>query len=434
MKEAIEQIILDFHNAEIPMPSKREFFLPALPRNVRKAIVFIGMRRSGKTWAMYQQMQSLLAKGINKQQILYVNFEDDRLSSMRSNDFQSILDAYFTLYPQYAQNKDIYFFFDEIHEINGWERFIRRLLDQEQVKIYISGSSAKMLSKEIASALRGRTIVQEIFPFSFREYLSFKEVFLPKRLTTKQRATVAHYAKEFLQYGGFPEAVSLDKQFHRDLLQGYIDAVIYRDIVERHHISNSSIVREFIKYCLQNAASLVSMNKIYHRFRSQGLALGKNSLYEFSDYLHDAYCIFPVPLYAHSHNKQAVNPKKIYTVDQGLITAYTIKPEFEEASRLENAVFCHLRRQTEEIFYYKTKTGKEVDFLTLNSNGSIGLYQACVSLTAKETFQREITALTEAMQELGIKQATIVTKGKKQALKFKEGVIHQIPIEEWLLM
>jgi len=433
MKEVFEQLILDFHNSELPLPSKREINISPLSENVRKAYIFIGMRRSGKTWAMYQRMNELLSQGLDKRKILYINFEDDRLISMQVKDFQSILDAYFGLYPEHLDRPDLHFFFDEMHEVEGWEQFIRRLLDQGKMHIYISGSSAKLLGKEIASALRGRTLVTEIFPFSFREYLNFKGLSLHEKLSTKERVLIAHYMKDFLQYGGFPEAVSLDKRFFNDLLQGYIDSVIYRDIVERYNISNVHAVRELIAFCLQNLSSLISINKIYNTFKSQGESVGKNSIYEFMGYLEDAYCIFSVPLFSHSRRKQAVNPKKIYGADQGFITAYTVKPRFEEASRLENAVFCRLRQRTKNIFYYKTKKGEELDFLTVMPNGKKDLYQVSVSMANKRTYDREVSALTQAMEELNAKQGIIITLNDTKTIKLKRGTIRCIPASHWLI-
>ncbi|MCP4717405.1 MAG: ATP-binding protein [Deltaproteobacteria bacterium] len=433
MKDVFEQLILDFHSSNIPSPSPRNFTLPILPPTVRKAFVFVGMRRSGKTWSMYQCMQRLLKKGLDKHRIILLNFEDDRLISMQAKDFQSILDAYYSLYPQHTDNSGLHFFFDEVHEVPGWERFVRRVLDQESISLYLSGSSAKMLSKEIAGALRGRTVVQEIFPFSFSEFLQFHNIDFRGKLTSKQKSVVSYYAKEFLLYGGFPEAVSIDRGFFRNLLQGYIDVVIYRDIVERHKVTNAGAVREMIAFCLQNAASPISINKIYQRFKSQGKTVSKNSLYAFMGYLEDAYCIFSVPIYSHSATRQSVNPKKIYVADQGLITAYTVKPQFEEAARLENAVFCQLRRTSDTIFYYLTRTGKEVDFITVAHDGTIALYQVCVSFTQADTRRRELDALCQAMEELGLREAQVITHDHKESIETTAGIIHCLPVWEWLL-
>jgi len=433
MKEIFKQLIIDFYDETTPEPVLRLFQIPELPDNIRKAFVFVGMRRSGKTWAMYQQIQKLLDNGIDKKKILYINFEDDRLSLMQTNHFQSILDAYFSVYPQYIGARDLHFFFDEIHEIDHWEKFVRRILDRESINIYISGSSAKRLSKEIASVLRGRTIVIEIFPFSFNEYLLYQQIPLQQDYSTKQQSTISYHLNEYLIYGGFPEAVSMKKNFHRNLLQGYIDVVVYRDIIERYNISNIHIVKELLKFCIQNASSLMSINKIYQRFKSCGKKIGKNSIYQFMDYFADAYCVYTVPMYSHSINKQNINPKKIYVIDQGLITAYTIKPDYEEASRLENLVFCQLRRTSENIFYYKTNSGREVDFLVINSHGDILLIQVSVSLMNPETKKRELDAIIEAMNELSLDAATIITIDNDETIPTDMGSIYCISLWKWLL-
>ena len=433
MKEVFNQLLTDLYVEDLPHPIPRAVCLRKLPKMVRKAHIFVGMRRSGKTWVMYQHMQSLIDSGVDKCNILYLNFEDDRLSSMKVSDFQSILDAYFTLYPELINSNDLHFFFDEIHEINGWEKFIRRLLDKEKMEVYISGSSAKLLSKEIASSLRGRTIVYEIFPFSFAEFLRSKGIDYSVNISTKQKARIVHYSKEFLLYGGFPEALSIEKNFFIQLLQGYINTVIYRDIIERYNIGNISIVHEFIVYCLQNCVSLLSLHKIYQRFKSQKKSVGKALLYELIGYLEDVYCIFSVPLYTYSFNKRSLNPKKIYAVDQGLITAYTIKPAFEYSARLENAVFCALRRKSENIFYYKTKTGYEIDFVVILSSGKNILIQVCTNMRNNEISEREIRSLISGMEELNIKEATIITTDEERVINDKHKLIHCVPYWKWVL-
>lgn len=435
MTNFFKQLITDFHNSQIPTPSLRVFELPKLPQNVRKAFVFIGMRRSGKTWSLYQQMHTLMQLGIKQEQMLYINFADDRLVNVKSENLQSILDAYFELYPKYLDSKDIHFFFDEIHEIVGWERFIRRLLDTQQMNIYISGSSAKMLSKEIATTLRGRAIVREVFPFSFYEYLHFHKIEPTKNTSTKQQIIIKSHLQNFLQYGGFPEIVSLktDDEIHRELLQSYIESVIYRDIIERYKVTNVEVLKRLLIYCLQNSASLLSINKTFNILKSQGFSISKNSLYDFMTYFEDTYCIFSTSLYNFSVNKTTLNPKKIYLVDQGLITAYTIKDSFEQAARLETTVFLHLRRKYQQIYYYKTKDGKEVDFLTLTPDGQISLYQVSLDLSNDKTLQRETEALQQAMADLNVPTGAIITANEEQKIKTKNGEIQCIPLWKFLL-
>ena len=432
MKSLFKQIIIEFHNEFLPQPIARDIQLPSLPKNVRKAFVYIGMRRSGKTWGLYQRMHELISKGIDQTQMLYINFEDDRLSNVSVNDLQLILEAYWELYPQYIDNKQLYFFFDEIAEVDSWESFIRRLLDKEHMQIYLSGSSAKMLSKEIATSLRGRTITREIFPMSFKEYLSSKGVSVNKTLTIKQKAVLKNHFERYLQFGGFPEILGTEASLHREILQGYMDSVIYRDIIERHHVKNHIALHQLLLHCLQNATGLLSVNKLFQQFKSRGMSVGKDSLYEYVNYFEDAYCLFPVSVYSFSLNKAELKPKKIYPIDTGLITAYSIKPGYDNAASLETAAFLHLRRLYQEIFYYQTQQGKEIDFLTIRPNGKMQLYQVSLTLKDEDTRTRELTAITQAMGELKLKQATIITQDESETIHTKEGHIHIVPLWQFI--
>ena len=431
MKSTLKQIIIDFHQTPLPKLSNRQVELPQLPATLRKALVFTGMRRSGKTWFLYQIMNALEKKGVKREKLLYLNFEDDRLLGCKDN-LQWVLDAYFELYPQYTKDREVHFFLDEIHEANHWEKFIRRLLDTEEIQIYLTGSSAKLLSKEIATSLRGRTLVREIFPFSFEEFLDHKKIAHVEPLSTKQKAFISHELLNFLHFGGFPESVGTEPSLHRELLQGYLDTVIYRDIIERYQIVNIPALKSLFHHCLKNAGAHLSVHKMYATLKSQGIAVSKNSLYEYMHYFEDAYCLFSVPLYHFSYAKQNQNPKKIYPVDQGFILACTIKPEFEEGALLECTVFSKLRRTIQEIYYFQTSKGKEVDFLILRQ-GKIELYQVTISLKDERTRDREISALRQAMLETETKEGTIVTLDESDILYFPEGCISVVPLWKFLL-
>ena len=410
-----------------PCPQKRDITLPQLPKNVRKALVFIGMRRSGKTWALYQIMHELIAAGLELSKILYLNFEDDRLGDMQTHNFQDILHAYFELYPEYLHRSDIHFFFDEMQEKEGWEKFIRRLLDQEKITLYITGSSAKMLSKEIASSLRGRTYAQEIFPFSFAEYLQRVDVAIPTHFGTKGSIELIHHFKNFLQWGGFPEVIDTTPEIHRTLLQEYIASVIYRDIIDRYGITNSHALKQLLFHCLRNSATLFSINKMYHTLKSMGYEVSKNSLYEYMSYFEDAYCIFSLEQYHLSQRKAANSMKKIFAVDQGLITAVTMASNFDLASQLETAVFSYLRRQSDTLFHYRNNNDTEVDFALILPDQTMHLFQVCVTLKDANTRRREIDALVTAMEECKVSQGTIITLEEEEELATPVGNIHIVP-------
>ncbi len=427
MQKLIKQIILDFHSESIPKVIPRAIPITEFSPQLRKAHVFIGMRRSGKTYLMYQHMQDLLNAGIEQTKLCYINFEDERLIHFKVDNFQDILDSYFELYPNYAHSKDLYFFFDEIQNVDGWEKFIRRVLDKEYMQIYITGSSAKALSKEISTSLRGRSITTEVFPMSFQEFLHYHNISDINHLSSKQLSHVRHLAQEYLTMGGFPEALFIGRDHHRALMQEYVNAVVYRDVIERHMMTNPHIVKLFLTHCLQNIASGLSITKMYNSFKSQGESLGKNSLYEYLDYFEDAFLLFPISIFDLSLRKRQVNPKKIYCADPGLITAYSIKPEMSQSASLENAVFNELRRKNNEIFYYKTRSSKEIDYVIKNIDGSIHLVQVCLDLSNDSTRTREINALIEAKNELNASFTTIVTLNQEEQLSVNHTKIAILP-------
>jgi len=434
MKELFKELIVDFQLSALPLPNRRDISLPNLPENVRKAFVFIGMRRSGKTWALYQIMHDLMQQGIDRTKMLYINFEDERLCDMKKENFQDILKAYFELYPNFLHREDIHFFFDEIHEIAGWEKFIRRILDAEKMKIYITGSSCKMLSKEIASSVRGRTFTQEIFPFSFAETLAKMNIEVSKNVGTKGKIELMHHLKNFLQWGGFPEVIGTTPEMHRNLLQGYLSSVIYRDIIERYGISTSSTLKHLLSHSLRNSATIFSISKMYNTFKSMGYEVSKGTLYEYMSYFEDAYCVFSIHKFDLSQRKSANSMKKIFVVDQGLITAVTMSSSFDVAAQLESAVFAHLRRHSTDIFYYRTKEETEVDFLLLLPDQTIHLFQVCVTLQDAATRRREIAALITAMDELQITQGVIVTlEDQDEEIRVANGIVYVIPAWKVLL-
>ncbi len=433
MINLFKTIISDFNQEKLPHCFPRLLSSADLPKDIHKAVAYVGMRRSGKTYAMYDRMQSLITSGIQSERFVYVNFEDDRLSVLDSSAFQSILDAWYELFGSKIPDKKPLLFLDEIHAIDGWEKFVRRVIESRSAEVYISGSSAKVLSKEIATSLRGRTWTQEIFPYSFQEYLSVFDLKEQDRAGTRGRARVMELSQNYLRLGGFPETVAMSNTQHRILLQQYIDVVMYRDLIERYSITNVSAVREIIRYCMHNPASRLSVNKLYHRLKSAGISLGNNLIYDVMEYLQDAYCCFSVPLFTHSSSRREVNPKKIYPVDPGLITAFSIKPAFEFSARLESAVFSCIRRSYESIYYHVTKSGFEIDFYMPDAPKKNRLVQVCVTLKNEETRQREIRAVLEAMQELDIKESVIVTENETGEQITQQGKIHIIPFPFWIL-
>ncbi len=378
---------------------KRKEIFPDVDKMINVAI---GMRRSGKTYLLYQKIRDLLAQGVHLEQILFINFEDDRLLPMSQKELGALLDMFYTLYPQNHDRK-CYFFLDEIQNVEGWPRVIRRFYDSKKVKIFLTGSSAKLLSKEISTSLRGRSIATEVWPYSFQEYWEAHDIHKPKSLIGKKILDqFYHHFEEYLVIGGFPAIQYLYENERRTILQNYISTVIFRDIIERHKITNIALVKYLIKFLIKNISSLFAVNKFYNDVKSQGIKVGKDTIYQYLEYIEDAFLIFSVPLFTESVRKMQLNPKKIYAVDSGLIYANRLDISHNFGCLFENLVFLDLKRQGAKIYYYRTKEGFEIDFLVEHQNGSMELLQVVWDINDPSTKEREERALKSAMKELGI--------------------------------
>ncbi len=431
MSALLEQLIVDFHERPLPTPTPREVELPALSGKIDAVI---GMRRTGKTWFLFQVMQRYLEQGISKEAMLYLNFDDERLLPMAATELGQITDTYYRLFPDH-RDQTCYFFFDEVQNISGWEVWLRRLVDTERVQIAVTGSSAKLLSREIATALRGRSLSTEMFPFSFRESLTHEgiEDIPSSRPGAKKRALLENRLRRYLLNGGFPEVQSVTDNHRIRILQEYVDVVILRDIVERYQVRNILPLRTLIRHLLATPATLFSVNKFYNDLKSQGQVCGKNTLHDFFEYLKDAYLIYPVSIHSRSERTKRVNLRKVYVIDTGLANAFLHQPQSDWGRLLENFVFMELRRQVLDIEYYRTGDGLEIDFITTDQHGSQALYQVSLELHDRKTREREVRALTAAMQETGIKHAAIISLDTEERIKTDTGVIYVVPAWLWAL-
>ncbi len=431
METIIEHLIADSQERNLPKFTRRHIELPWLPNKIDTVI---GMRRSGKTWFIFQIISDLLSKGIPKESILYLNLEDERLLPMTVAELHKLPDIYYRRYPHF-RDKECAFFFDEIQNISGWERFIRRLLDTENIHLCLTGSSAKLLSREIATSLRGRSISTEIFPFSFKEMLEHNGIDMGDagRPGSRKRSLLENRLLSYLSEGGFPEVQGIDGRYRVRILQDYLDVVILRDLVERHQIANTVPLRYMIRHLLNATAGLFSVNKFYNDLKSQGVACGKNTLHEYLDHLTDAYLFFQVHLYTPSERARMVNPRKIYAIDTGLVQACSRRIQRDWGHLLENFVFMELRRSYEIIEYYRTEGGQEVDFLVTDRQGRRSLFQVSAGLQDPGTRKRELKALNDAMQECGIRQAVVITLNEEERLETESGQIHILPAWLWAL-
>lgn len=399
MRDLLRQKIVDSLSSPVMPLTRREIHVPSVKG---KALAIIGMRRSGKTTFLWQCLNDRLTRGRPRESLVFISFEDERLVDMQSSDLSWMIEEYFRLYPGVRDSTTATFFFDEIQIVSGWEPLVRRLMDTEKVEIFLSGSSARLLSREVATSMRGRALEIPVFPFSFRENLRHKglEPDLPwERLPKALRSKIDHHLEAYLSEGGFPEAIGLPNRDRGLLLQSYVDVVVLRDVIERHAVTNPVALRWMQRQLLSNAGAPFSIQKFYHDLRSQGISVGKDTLHAYLGYLEDAFLISAVTFHTTSERQRMVNPRKAYPSDPGLIPIFDRTGRANLGHALETVVLIELMRRAKEASYVRTKDGFEVDFFAAAPFKAPELIQVCVDISNPATRQREVRALESASKE-----------------------------------
>ena len=398
-RQVIRQKIIDALAMPLPERTRRDVWLPAVPG---KAIAVIGIRRAGKTTLLWQVLAERLEKGSAREGLLYFSFEDERLAGMQAKDLGLLVEEYYRLHPEWRDQRRVTFFLDEIQVVPGWEVFARRLLDSEQVDLFLSGSSARLLSREVATSMRGRAMEARVYPFGFRESLRHagqEPPKAPQRLTKAGISSLDRNLLDYLHQGGFPEAQGLAGRERAELLRGYVDVVLLRDVVERHGVSHPLVLRWLVRRLLGNAAGMFSINKFHGELKSQGVAVGKETLHDYLGHLEDAFLLHSISIAADSERRRQVNPRKVYPVDPGLIPLFDRSGKANLGHALETAIFVELARRGAEVGYVRTPNGFEVDFLVRYPEGRQELIQVCASLDDPGTRAREIRGLLDAALE-----------------------------------
>ena len=430
MPDPLRDIVLDFREAVLPTGVPRRIEVTPVPG---KATVCIGPRRAGKSTFLFQQVQKLLDRGVPRDNILYVNFFDDRLRHLQHEGPGSVADAYFSLHPEKKNAEKIYCFFDEIQVVPGWEPFVDRLMRTEACEVYVTGSSARMLSREIATQMRGRALPWEIFPFSFREFLDFEGLDAGGPLSTRRRLLVRKAFEKYWERGGFPEVAGLDRGLRIRIHQEYWGAMLFRDLVERHDVAHPRAVSDLAQRLVDNTASLYSINRLTAYLQSLGHRAPKPAVSDYVAWFEDAFFLFTVPVFDASLARARTNPKKIYCVDHALGRSVGSGILVNSGHLLENLVFTALRRSRPKIAYFKGPNGRKVDFVAVRPDGSRVLVQVCESLAEPRTRKREVTALAQAMAALGTRTGTVVTRDEEETIAVDAGSIEVVPAWRFLL-
>lgn len=431
MKAILGEVLREFYELGIPEDVRPRTVDYVEKRN--SATVVTGMRRTGKTYVTYQRMRALVESGVPLERIVHVNFDDDRLKGVKLEHLRLVGEVHAEMFPDAAKER-CWYFLDEVQDVEGWELFARRLVDSHRVQLCLTGSSSKMLSGDIATQMRGRSVDVEVFPLSFSEFLRFNSLVksIPAApFSTRTAGMLRNAMRRYLDEGGFPDVQGDDFRVRVKTLQGYVDAVLYRDVIERHNVPSVQSLRYTLEYIKHNLAHKISTRAIAGALKSLGLSDSREFVADYLDWLEQAYLIYRVPIRTDSLAVRRMNPDKFYLVDTGLARAVTPKNDAARGWFLENLVFLSLRRGDNRIEYYNTKSGEEVDFLvTDKATKKRRLVQVAWELSLPETEQRELSALKIARKEMGIDDCTVVTWDDER----EDDGIKILPVWKWCLL
>ena len=417
---------------------------PFPPKAGNLVKVIKGMRRSGKSYRLFQEMDALHQSGVPWDRICYFNFEDERLRPVCPATGDEVLRTFELLHPG-CFDQGVFLFFDEIQEMEDWGAWLRRIVDTKKATIYVSGSSSQMLSSEIGTEFRGRAIDFELLPCSFREVLRFdsSQSSLDKNapFTSLEAARLRAAFLAYLEKGGFPSVQGLPSMQRIAVLQSYVQRVVARDVVERHDVQRPRIASALATRALGSNAREFSIRKTENDFRSAGLNTSRVLLSDLLSYFEEAYLFFQVKQLSRSLSENSTARLKLYAVDPGLALANSRASVTDLGQRLEDAVYLELRRRSvgmraDEISSLKTKAhGYEIDFVRGDALfGATDLYQVCVSTEDEKTRNRELRALWEAMEENHLDHATLITgEGDAETIQGERGSIEMVPAWEWFL-
>ena len=431
MKKDVIKSLIAIKQSEIPFDViERDVQLPI---DRKKIITIPGVRRCGKSTLMEIAINNLVQSGVARERILWLGFDDERLRNMTSEELDEVVTSYMEMFPDIAI-RETYMFFDEIQLIKDWEYFVLRLYKTYCKNIYVCGSNATMLSRELSSALRGYPLEYETYPLSFNEYCRFKEISTNSYLE-QDRARLRIAFEAYNQESAFPEIVlTPSKSEQLKLLHGYFDTMLLKDLAEHYKISNISVVRYFVKRIMANLTKPTSINAIYKDIKSQGLKVGKDDLYLWANYICDIFMFVRISKYDRSLVKEQKSLDKYYCIDNGLRGAVLMPQSDDNGKKLENTVFMQLNRMklpSDKIYYYQGNS--ECDFVLQRGDRVVQLIQVTWDMANENTRERELTGILEASLATGCNNLLIVTKEEETTITREGKHINVMPAWKWLL-
>jgi predicted AAA+ superfamily ATPase len=384
----------------------------------KEILAITGVRRSGKTYLMFYLMQHLLKKNVPEENILYLNFEDERLAFISPED----LDKIYEWYIEFSKTKGkLYFFLDEIQNVPMWEKWLSRSFDK--IKFVISGSNSTLLSSELATAITGRHIEMSLYPFSFKEYISYKDKSLFQNMySSESSAKISNYFKEYLDLGGFPE-ISLNGK--KDLLRQYYKTILLRDVISRYNIKYKDYIEKLSLYLVSNVGKQISLYAL-----AKENPIGINTIKNYLNFIEKCFLLFFINKFDYSLKKQHANPKKVYAVDIALAREISFKFTEDKGRVLENIVFIELKRRNKDSYYHKGTY--ECDFVIKEGLKISEAIQVCFDMN-DDNRKRELNGLLEAMEKYALKHGIIITNDQEGEIQIKKKKITLKKISNFLL-
>lgn len=426
--QQIREVTEDGLTREFVPKSPRDKEIISIPDVVS---ICIGVRRCGKSTLMESVILRLLQEGVSRDNIVCINFSDDRLLGLRAGGWDAFFSAYYGQFPEKRGKETVYFFFDEIQQFPHWELFVERLRREENCRIFITGSSAHLLAHEVGTELRGRTLSTELFPFSFGEFLMRCGVSPTGRGTTHRMKVFKAWDK-YCAEGGFPAVFDVPEEARKLLHREYLNALMLRDVIERYKVTQPLALRHLVNRMVNGIGTLFSFRKVEEELKALGFSLNRNMVAQYLQWLEDAYFLFTIPVYSASVARQARELRKVYCVDHAMANTLSNGVLKNRGQMLENMVFVHLRRYTPQVYYYKTKNALEVDFIAVFPEGEKLLVQVCADMSAADTRKRELRALQAAMAESGLRHGLIVTNSAPESITTEAGDIELVPASAFL--
>jgi predicted AAA+ superfamily ATPase len=429
MNEVIGQIIKEYWDKELPETKNRNIDI-SLDKNFINDIV--GPRRSGKTYLMFLTIKKILEK-TDKESTIYINFENRKLLPSKETYFNDIIGFI------YAENliekyKTVYLFLDEVQRIDKWEQYVRSIYDEfkEKIKIFVSGSSANLLSKEYSKLLTGRHLTTHVTPLSFKEFLDFNKIKIPsKNFTEQEESIIKKKLTEYIKYGGFPDVV-LGKE-KEDIISQLFTDIVTRDVLSRIDIRKDDIVEEFAYYLVSNVSNLLSFNKMKNYFTSRGMKISVPTLTNYFWYLKNAFLFNDSLIYSYTIKDQMQYPRKIYCIDNGVVNVVGFKSSENIGNIYENTVANELILRGQKIYYWKNRQQEEVDFVITQGTQVKQLIQVSYNLDYENTKNREVKALFKAMDAFKLNEGTVITEKIEDIEEIQDKKIIFKPLWKWLL-